>query len=602
MKKTLCIFLCLLSIKVFAWYPDYSVMATDFRLPGDFLQPMQMTSTRQLAFGPFFRYLYQEPLDQAFQNAAFLSRLENQYIYMDVAGNHTSDPRKQFNPYENYDVMPYYWSPFREVSEPGSREPLLRLAFFGKPQGESSPVSLGATFEYYYDQQKFYQPYWYRYGWFAEDAVGIRYSTAESDPYNDYRQVESGDNATIQRGVGINGFAAYAINSGLSLGLRYGLLIKDSDGNYLDMDRHDENNWADEYLSYSRQKENRVQNRMTHDIAVGVIGKPEPDRTIGINVGFMTGDVTREYSSADSSRYYSYRYIGPDSVNYRESFSHGKSASDKEWAYDGFTLYSSIHGTREINPETTLRYAIYGEHRYADLDESESTWGRSYRDYYYWDDYNNAPYQYTNESWSELERTGTGSFRYKRYTGSVGAEWRIETYLRFFGGIYGDFRKDKKRATEPFVGEKFSAYDRTGTSNPGYHSIREKDDKKFRWSREETYLTFAVPTGAIVEIGNSVEFQVGLTKLIRTIEANEGYDLIVFHDEEIRTTNGETTTQSDRSYVEGHDFPRTNKFIEEYQMNAGITLKYKDALRITGALRESILEPKEFKIGMEFLF
>lgn len=604
MKRLFVFALCLFSVKLFAWYPDYSVMVTDFVLPDDFLEPARITSIRQLALGPHFQYLYMEPVDRAFRNSASLRELNNRYLYFEVAGNRKDDePDYGVTPHIYYDnFLPYYWSPYRVETDPRDREPLLRMAYFGQAFGETSPVSLGFTLEYYYDQQQFYQPAWYWYGWRGADAIGESYATAESDPYDDYREVEAGDNTAIQRGAKINTFAAYSISSNLSLGFRYGLLTKNADGNYLDLDKHDESDWADEYLNYSKTRRKQVQDRLTHDISGGVLKRYENGSNIGLNIGYVFGDISRSDNLSDSTDYYSYRFYGPADTNYRESLSYGSSSERKKWEYDGATFYGTLHGERVINPDVTMRFTLYGERRSANLTESESMQRWSHHEYYYWSEYNSYAYEYANDSEANLERTGKGTYEFSRYTGSLGAEWHMSETVRFIGGLYVDYREDHKSADEPFEGEKYSAYSRTNQYDPGFESLREVDDKKFHWYRNEAYTTVAIPTGLIAEAGESVEFMIGLSKVIRAITTDEGYDLVVYHDKETRVVDNTTIITSDSSYVEGHTFPGTNEFIEEYQMNAGITLKYKENLRITGALRESILKPRQFKIGVEFMF
>jgi len=63
-----------------AWYPDYSVMATDYVLPRDFLAPVRIQSIGLQALGSQFQRLYDHPLDNAFQNPAYLGQQVNNYF------------------------------------------------------------------------------------------------------------------------------------------------------------------------------------------------------------------------------------------------------------------------------------------------------------------------------------------------------------------------------------------------------------------------------------------------------------------------------------------------------------------------------------------
>lgn len=595
--------LCVFSVKTFAWYPDYSVMATDFVIPGDYLQPARITSIRQLALGPHFQYLYLEPIDEVFRNSASLREISNQYFYLDVAGNQKNSSKHYgIAPDISYRMaMPYYWSPYREFTEPKPREPLFRMAYLGKVLGKTSPLSLGITLEYFYDQQRFYQPIWYWYGYNTrEDALGNTLRESP-DPYDDYRQAEAGDNVLINRGLSANGLVAYSVSPGISVGFKYGVFVRNADGNYLNLDRHDDYDWADEYLDYSKDAQIQKQDQFTHDFSGGLLRLFDDGSNFGVNVGFIFGNLTRDYTSTDSTHYYYYRSMGPESYQYSRSFDHGRSRDDKNWDYEGKTIYATLHGKRIINEDVIVRATVFGEKLHANLNESETMWRHSYYQYYYWSEYDNSAYRYENYSSTDLNRSGTGSYKFTHLTGSVGTEWRLTSTIRFIGGLYVDYRTDHKTANEPFLGEKHSEYERS-LYNPGFNSITQIDDKRFHWYRNESYTTFAVPTGLIIEVGNAVEFQFGLAKVLQAIETNEGYDLVVYHDKEVRVIDNSTTVQSDSSYVEGHSFPGTNNFVEEYQMNAGITLKYKENFRISAALRESIVDPREFKIGAELIF
>jgi len=597
------LFLCMATGKLFAWYPDYTVMATDFVLPADFLESGNMTSVRQMALGPYFRYLYLDEMERTFRNPASLGQFSHHYLYMDVAGNQQQETGPGYVTPAMYDdrYIPYYWSPYRITTNTPEREPLFRLAYFGKPFSPEFPLSLGMTMAYSYDQQPFYQPYWYYYGGTAESATGVKYDQSP-DPYNDYRQMEAGNNLNIQRGLSTNLFLAYAVKPRLFLGIRYGIQMKNSDGNYLNMDKHNEADWADDYLNYSRAVQDQKQDNLTQEISGGLLKSYENGSSIGFNIGMVVGDLSREYSSGDTSMYRYYRFIGPDTFKYSRSNNHGNGFDNKKWDYNGKTFYSTLHGERVIDPDVTLRFTMFGEHRLADLTESENSNRRYYYHYYYWYDYNSVAYASTDHSREMLTRSGTGTYRFSHITGSVGGEWHVTSSIRFLGGIYLDYRKDQKQAREPFQGNKFSDYSSTYPTSPGYQSLTKLDDKVFKWHREETYTTVAFPTGVLIEAGKSVEFQVGLTKVIRSSMTDEGYDLVVYHDKEIKIYNNNTSIQTDSAYVEGHDFPGTNNFSEEYQMNTGISLKFKQSLRVTGALQGSVFNPREFKIGAEFTF
>lgn len=178
----------------YAWYPNYTVMVTDFPIREDYLQPVRLSSIELTGLGSNFQSLFHHPLDDAFMNPAFLSQNSRHYLYIDAA-------RDEFEPrYEpggirpayimemgtQADVImpyPFYWSPYREPVPDSASEPLLRLVYLGPLFGKSSPLHFGVSAEYYYNQTEFYRPTWYWYGLRYTDAFGAAMGEDLQDPY-----------------------------------------------------------------------------------------------------------------------------------------------------------------------------------------------------------------------------------------------------------------------------------------------------------------------------------------------------------------------------------------------------------------------------------
>ncbi|MBC8402492.1 MAG: hypothetical protein H8E14_13465 [Candidatus Marinimicrobia bacterium] len=605
LKKTILLLLLLLT-STLAWYPDYSVMVTDFVLPRDYLAPCRIQSIGLQALGNQFQRLYDHPLDNAFQNPAYLGQQEDNYLYLDVAGDETDYYKEDIFPvyggaYMDMDyskINPYYWSPYRVMETPEEDQPIARLIYLGKPL-KILPLRLGTTFEYFYDRELFYQPYWYGWGWRNMDAMGAAYDEMIADPYDDYRIVESGENLQDEQGYRINTFISMPILPFLTLGARLTIQNKQIDGDYSDLDLRDDNYWADEYLNYYDVVKTRDQEFGQNDLALGALLQLGARVRLGVSVGYATGDIDRRLVETDTSKHYSRYYNHPDTSKINLYNSTGAYASTKQWLYDGHTRYCELHGDIEINPDVTLRWSTYYESREADLTESEVMWRRSEHSSHYWSHWDSVYHDYENISRTSLDRTGSGEYRFENWRFSIGANWQMSPAIRFSGGLVYDRQLDSKDAVEPFIGSKYSYYSNDWSYNYSSETTR-NDDKQFSWQREETYVTLALPTGVIVELGDALELSLGLTKLIRSTDITEGYDLVVFNEETIKRIDGTVITDSDSAYVDGHKFPGVHTFIDEYRMNAGISFKYKDSFKITAALAESILEPRSFKIGAEF--
>lgn len=589
-----------------AWYPDYSVMATDYVLPRDYLAPSRIQSIGLQALGYQFQRLHDHPLDNAFQNPAYLGQQETNYLYLDVAGDEKDYSEEGIipsyggtYPYLEYGMdSPYYWSPYRALEIPEEDQPIARLIYLGRPL-KILPLHLGASLEYFYNREQFYQPYWYGWGWRNMDAIGTAYNETMADPYDDYRIVESGENLQDEWGYRINTFAALPILPFLTLGARLAVQDKKIDGNYSDLDIRDDNYWADEYLSYSAVGKTRDQSFKQQDIALGALLQLGSGIKLGITAGYVTGDIDRQLVESDTSRYFSRYYYNPDTNKVNIYNNNSAYASTKQWIYDGSTRYGELHGDIAVNPDITMRWSAYYEKRSAELEELENMWRRSHHFSHYWSDWDSVYNNYENISRTSLDRTGSGDYQFENRRFSIGANWQMSTAIRFSGGLVYDRQFDSKDATEPFSGSKYSYYSNDWSSGYSSETTR-NDDKQFSWQREETYVTLALPTGVVVELGETLELSLGLTKLIRSTDITESYDLVVFNEETIKRIDGTVITDSDSAYVDGHKFPGVHTFIDEYRMNAGISFKYKDSFKITAALAESILEPRSFKIGAEF--
>ncbi len=580
-----------------AWYPDYSVMVTDYVLTDDFLAPHQVYSIGLQAIGREFQGIYNHPLDNVFQNPAWLVRQANNYLQIDF-----SNEVEENDPYSSgymYDYYPYYWSPYRQVAAPNEVEPLGRIGYLGKPLS-GLPVRLGASAEYYFKREPFYQPYWYYYGWRNMLATGEYCADEMVDPYDDYQLVEDGENIQDEYGYRTALILALPIGSMFDIGVRYGLLDKTIDGNYRDMDYKDDSDWADEYLSFNDDNKQRDQKFTQQELTVGVLLKPGSKVQFGLTGGHIIGNIDRNVVETDTSRHYSRYFNYADTTKYNRYYSGSRYSSDKNWTYDGTTNYGGLQAYIQTGSNVNLRLSGYYESRQADISERETMWRRSVYDSRYWNSTDNRFYDYESNSSAQLDRTGTGSYNYEKISLGFGGDWNLSPKIRFIGGFKYHQEKDDRDVTEPFAGYKYSYY---------YNDYREysseyiqSDGKEFRWWRQAEYRTFAVPAAILIQAGTILEFNVGLTKVVKISDIEEGYDLVVWWDENIRKIDGTEIEYTDSSYVDGHIFPGTHDFIDQYQMNAGISLKYNEWFKLTMAFREVLDEPRYFKLGVEILW
>ncbi|MCK5331703.1 MAG: hypothetical protein KAK01_09855, partial [Candidatus Marinimicrobia bacterium] len=361
------------------------------------------------------------------------------------------------------------------------------------------------------------------------------------DPYDDYRVVESGENLQDEQGYRINTFISMPVLPFLTLGARLTFQNKQIDGDYSDLDIRDDNYWADEYLNYYDVVKTRDQEFSQNDLALGALLQFGTRVRLGATVGYATGDIDRRLVETDTSKHYSRYYSNPDTSKINLYNSTGAYVSNKQWLYDGHSRYGELHGDIELNPDIILRWSTYYESRQADLTESEVMWRHSENTSHYWSSWDNVYHDYESISRAALDRSGTGKYEYQNLRFRIGANWQMSTAIRFVGGIVIDRQTDSKAATEPFTGEKYSYYSNNWYDDYATETTR-LDDKQFSWWREETHMNLAIPTGVVVELGEALELSLGLTKLINNVDISEGYDLVVYNEETVKTIDGTTIT------------------------------------------------------------
>lgn len=528
----------------YAWYPNYTVMVTDFPIREDYLQPVRLSSIELTGLGSNFQSLFHHPLDDAFMNPAYLSQNSRHYLYIDAA-------RDEFEPrYEpggirpayimemgtQADVImpyPFYWSPYREPVPDSASEPLLRLVYLGPLFGKSSPLHFGVSAEYYYNQTEFYRPTWYWYGLRYTDAFGAAMGEDLQDPYEDVRLAETGENVETNQGFRVNGMLSWSLFQRLHLGIGYSIHMETTDGTYQDWDIRNDNNYADDYRSYRNNQRDRIQDFVQQEVRAGLLLSAKKGTKLGVTAGVIPGTLERTYTVNDSSHYYSlYHYSSGDSSRY---LNERGMQNEKEWAYDGHTLWGSVHGDIPLGTsrDMVLRFELRGSRTNADLDETESLYQQSTYEQKYWID-DDQHYRHSESlSWATLERTGSGELTRENIRGTIGVDWKMSPTVRFIGGLTVNSRQQSQWANEPFEGEKYADYYYENYNYPEYSSrkIEESDDKTYAWHQDRTNLILALPFGVFIQVAEVFEIQLGLTKVMNQMDIEEGYHLNVHNEE-----------------------------------------------------------------------
>lgn len=596
--------LFIFSSNAFAWYPEYSVMASDFVLGRGFLAPTSYHSMSVYALGDGFRDLYDSPLDNIGINpAAGLEMDSKHFFHLDLAGQDFFGDGAQI---DGGGIMPYYdtyysnpWSYYRQNEEKLDYEPAFRLVYLGYPLAAFKNTRLGFSVDWMYELSEFYQPYdvW---GFGYRDAFGAEYATNDADPYENYRVRQAGDDENTNEGYNMTFFLAHPLTSKTDVGIRFTSSTESVDGSLANYSFSDENNYSDIYEYFSESNTIREQSFASTDLMLGVNTKLDGNAEFGVSLGMLSGDLERVFDEQDSSNYYSMDYDRypeitlDDSTYYSSSSDH---QSGKDWNYDGQTLYGGLQYRTENSNGINYRFSLYAEQRKADLTESESLYqSNNYRSRYF-NYYDSTVSEYYSTTWATVERTGTGVFEQSLLRGSAGIDWTVSPKFRFLGGIYLNKRDRLQTANEPFTGEKYSYWDRSDNYyNPGIDIHRQEDEQEFRWERNENELTVGLPVGIVLDFGKFFQFNTGLTKIFRRTEITETYDVVVFR-RLVEQGDGTVTRTEETNFVDGYNFPKIKTFDNTLIFNTGLSFVFAENFAATVVLSKAFADEYALKIG-----
>lgn len=613
MKKTTILVSLILVIsasapKLDAWYPDYSVLATDFPVRDDFLRPLSLHSVQLQGMGSYFQYLYPAQPDFSFMDPTYPLGEGKHIFYMDLGAQQLweSDTEMGITPIY-YDsrafVQDYaFWSPYRALSHEQTPEPALRLFYLHRLGESEAALTLGGAYTLAYDETQFYQPYSFNY-FRGYDALGAAYEDAGSSvAYEDYRLKETGDDESISKEHQLNLFLSKAISQHLTIGARLGMVRASVDGNYRDFQYNDRSEWVDEYESYWDDGLERVQSTSMNDINLGISYMTPLKQRFAINGGIITGSLDRTFNELDSSRNYSVEF-NPDEnpatvdSNIYRSTSYYK--SDKEWLYDGNGYYLRFLAELPKNDDLTIRIGGSAEWRSADLNESENMLRRS--DYYnqYWSSYHSIRREYESQSKIAVDRSGTGSYESEFVQLSAGVDWQLQPNMRFFGGLYLEHYDRSQDAQEPFTGRKY-AYNSYVNYDYDYgeHEGTQDDVKTFVWQQDQWRTVLAAPLGVEYQLMPAVGLQLGLTKIYERMRVVEGYDVIVEEYHLVQIEDGVTTRDElDTDYVDGYQYPSIKEFENRFDFNAGLNIRSGDRFRLSVVLSNAYRDEFALKVG-----
>lgn len=591
----------LISSSLLGWYPEYSVLASEFVVGQGFLAPTTFRSMSVYTLGSSFSDLSKAPLDVMSHNPAADIQIDGpHYFHLDL-GRQNLDLFEDPNPMNIhlYDYYPGPWSFYNQGEEKADYDPAFRMVYVGYPLKALEGLRLGAAVDWMYELSQFYQPY-DMWGFGYRDAFGAEYAVAEVDPYDDYRIRQSGDDENTNEGYHATFFASHPMGSHTNVGLRFTAGQETVDGQLNNYNFDDQSDYRDEYLSLYQSQTSREQDFSSYDLMIGLEKELQTGATLGVSLGMLSADMDRGFSKLDSSNYYGMTYdqypdiSGDDSTYYLSNSAHD---SDKRWQYVGETFYGGLQYKKDGAEGLTYRFALYAEQRNADLTESETLYQSNHYHSRYFLHSQSTMAEYLSTTWARISRTGSGIFEQSLYRGSAGVNWTVSPTFMFLGGLYFHQKDRLQTANEPFTGAKYSFWDRSeATYDPGIDERYQEDDQEFRWERNEHETTVGIPVGIVLEFGEYFQFRSGLTKIFRKTEVAETYDVVVIRRLE-EHGDGTTTTSEESSFVDGFEFPTHKAFDNTFNYNAGLSFAFDNNFEITMALGQVFEEEFFIKIG-----
>jgi len=588
-----------------AWYPQYTVMASDFVLGQYFMAPISFHSMGLYALGEEFQYLSSASLDRLSINPAAglggtynMLQLEfgGQELFkdgFDLSNGTIAVPDYVYSPY-----LPE--SQYRQTEEQEDYEPTFRLIYLGQPLKNAKHTRLGVAFDWIYGISEFYQPY-DQWGIYDRNAVGTAYDSEVVDPYQDYRLREAGDDQNVNQGYHLSLFLAQAVTANTALGIRISRVNESVNGDLNDYTFNDHSDYAADYFSLYDSRKERKQSYTNTDIMLGLNSHLSNGTEVGLSGGVLSGNLDRLFNESDSSSYYSFygdRY--PDLTLDDSTFysSGSQRSSERNWEYAGRTIYLGLQYQTPAKAGRQYRFVLYGENRRSDLTESEALDQRSTHASQYFSLDDTSLTNYHSNSFALVARTGTGDLRQQVLRASGGVDWELSPNFRFLGGCYLQYTDRAFTSAEPFSGEKYATTDRTGDHYPNYSIIQHQiDDQEFAWQRSEQSSTVGIPVGLQISWSPFFQFQTGLTKIFRQSTITEGYDVVVQRHYNSTERDGSITASDENNYVDGYAFPDNKTFDNGFNFNAGLVFRQQDRFSVSVVFSNAFSTGYAIKLG-----
>ncbi len=544
-----------------AQYWGEQVLEKSFEHTEFFFSPSHLNPYSLGSFGSAAVGLLSEPLLNVQINPAFLATdsLQAQYAYLDfrssreISANHVMPYYADYmrGAVIDYIGFPYYYARTRKESAP-----VFSGAYVVRPAGSIGRLTLGATYQLVYQDQRYYSVPQdiYRNNpsqAFAADASGGSGHIPIVDRY-------SGADGMQERGHFGALFAAYRLFAGADAGVRIGRTIFDRDGAF-----GSTNLWPSSinHESMRESMQERGQSYDHWDVSAGFNYRLSSGVIVGLTGGYLWGDVSQDLVQQDTSFY---RYSSPYD-DYESTYLHSGS-KDQHWLHDGSSFHGGVNLLAKLTPKTNVLAYYRRSVERADIDLTSALSDTSFATSHH--EYNAQPYDYVSHSSVFDARTGFGDMEQVSHRAATYFHWSVNplTSVRMGGNLA--FITRRLQTEEDVTARLHAYYLSEGHPNSYEHSSETSERKTLHWDFESRSFNLQIPVFMARRVSDAVELIFGMSRSIVGWDITD-VTLAVF-DFRRRTENGAEENRED--FGERYTMPRERLTDTRTTVIAGITV------------------------------
>ncbi len=533
----------------------------DFFFNTNFLNPYGIGNFAQSSSG-----LINNPFINLQINPAYLysDSLRRTYVYMDFRSSHDLQedqswviPLREYEPLHSNYLYPSFYAESRKALQPVFSGGILTrpLSFSGKH------LFIGLTYQAIFQDEDYYAiPFDIYRSAIGYDYAGNRAAKFADMPIEDrYR----GEDAMHQLGHFITFFAGLEPIKNIRLGWRLNRTIFNREGSYGSKNYweslHNENSSS---LWYNM--ENRDQDYQHTDIASGVQIQFSDKISLGMNGGYLWGDVVQTLTNNDSS-FYKYGEPGQGD-NWSYYWKDG--GGDKYWKHVGNGLYGGLDLQYRPAPDKSI-FLFY---QYRKLDEDitlranlSDTSYSSYKNT--WDDQIDF-YEYNYALTDMRSGIGTSETRVHLFSGAV--RWQIEENKKLNIGVRVEFRNLKTQTDEDVLSNRHYGWVNSSPYNPSPDSYFEAtvEDKILNWQFQAKRVTIQIPIFFTWKVSPTVKLHFGFNRSMSRWTIDD-VTLARFH---FRETTIDTTTVRKENFGERYQLPEEKRTDIKTTVLGGLTV------------------------------